>query len=149
MYNAYIPNKPPHEKIPEGPPPGFESSCSAPTASLKGLWDRLGLGKLDTGDLLLPYQHTLANKDPAVNPAHVGKLQIAIVRNGVDHETHLIHVGRQHKLFRTRDGSLLFHDEVPHGIHPNAVGIGGYLRPDMIPYSILMAGHTRQSAEFF
>ena len=53
MYNAYIPGKPTHKKIPEGPPPGFETSCSPSTASLKGLWDRLGLGKLDTGDLLL------------------------------------------------------------------------------------------------
>ncbi|MBR5534413.1 MAG: hypothetical protein IKU62_06170 [Ruminiclostridium sp.] len=54
MYNAYIPHPPPHEKIPEESPPGFDTSCSTPAGSgLKGLLDRLGLGKLDTGDLLL------------------------------------------------------------------------------------------------
>ena len=54
MYNAYIPQPPPHEKIPEEHPPGSKRSYSTPTASgLKSLLDRLGLGKLDTGDLLL------------------------------------------------------------------------------------------------
>ena len=54
MYNAYIPQHSPHEKIPEEPPPGFDPSCSGATAhGLKGLLDRLGLSKLDTGDLLL------------------------------------------------------------------------------------------------
>ncbi|MBR2490647.1 MAG: hypothetical protein IKB65_04110 [Ruminiclostridium sp.] len=54
MYNAYIPHHPPHEKIPEGHPPGFEKTSCGPTATgLKGLLDRLGLGKIDTGDLLL------------------------------------------------------------------------------------------------
>ena len=54
MYNAYIPQKVPYEKIPEESPPGFDPSCLEPAAQgLKGLLDRLGLGKLDTGDLLL------------------------------------------------------------------------------------------------
>lgn len=54
MYNAYIPGNPPYEKIPEDTPPGSGSSCSSPTSSgLKGLLDGLGLGKIDTGDLLL------------------------------------------------------------------------------------------------
>ena len=54
MYNAYIPQPAPHKKIPEDSPPGFGSSCSSPTDSgLKGILGRLGLGKLDTGDLLL------------------------------------------------------------------------------------------------
>ncbi|MBQ9852149.1 MAG: hypothetical protein IJO37_04460 [Ruminiclostridium sp.] len=55
MYNAYIPKGPPHEKIPEDHPPGFDKSYGAPSPSkgLKGLLDGLGLGKLDTGDLLL------------------------------------------------------------------------------------------------
>ena len=51
MFNAYLPHEPPHEKIPEDGPPGFESVCNA--SPLKGLMDRLGLGKLDTGDVLL------------------------------------------------------------------------------------------------
>lgn len=54
MYNAYIPQPSPHEKIPEGSPPGFDAFYSAPTsAGLKSLLGRLGLGKPDTGDLLL------------------------------------------------------------------------------------------------
>lgn len=56
MYNAYIPNCPPYEKIPEDDPPGFETSCSSAPSTpkgLKGLLDGLGLGKIDTGDLLL------------------------------------------------------------------------------------------------
>ena len=55
MYNAYIPQPPPYEKIPEDHPPGIETSCGSPPPSkgLKGLLDQLGLGKIDTGDLLL------------------------------------------------------------------------------------------------
>ena len=46
MYNAYIPQKVPYEKIPEESPPGFDTSYSTPAGSgLKGLLDRLGLGK--------------------------------------------------------------------------------------------------------
>lgn len=55
MYNAYIPKDPPYEKIPEDHPPGFDKSWDAvPSAKgLKGLLDGLGLGTIDTGDLLL------------------------------------------------------------------------------------------------
>jgi hypothetical protein len=51
MYNAYIPQPPPHEKIPEDHPPGFDKSRH--TSPAKSLLDRLGLGKLETEDLLL------------------------------------------------------------------------------------------------
>ena len=51
MYNAYLPNGPAYEKIPEECPPGSDKSKGFP--GQKGLLDQLGLGKLDTGDLLL------------------------------------------------------------------------------------------------
>ncbi len=51
MYNAYIPQRPPHEKIPEDHPPGFENKRSS--SPVKSLLDRLGLGKLESEDLLL------------------------------------------------------------------------------------------------
>lgn len=58
IYNAYIPGDGPYEKIPEEHPPGFESVFSSllggkASGSLSGLLGKLGLGKLDSGDLLL------------------------------------------------------------------------------------------------
>lgn len=56
MYNAYIPGCQPYEMIPEEPPPG-SASCQSPPkkdpGGLSGLWNKLGLSKLDSGDLLL------------------------------------------------------------------------------------------------
>ncbi len=58
IYNAYIPGGGPYEKIPEEHPPGFESMFSSllgskGTGGLSGLLGKLGLGKLDSGDILL------------------------------------------------------------------------------------------------
>ena len=58
IYNAYIPGGGPYEKIPEELPPGFESMFSSllgskGTGGLSGLLGKLGLGKLDSGDILL------------------------------------------------------------------------------------------------
>ena len=66
IYNAYIPGGEPYEKIPEDGPPGFGSlfsslfgkntdsaSHSSASGGLSGLLKKLGLNKLDSGDLLL------------------------------------------------------------------------------------------------
>ncbi|MCI8414091.1 MAG: hypothetical protein HFF00_00490 [Ruminiclostridium sp.] len=58
MYNAYIPGGQPYEMIPEEPPPGpapapGPSRTEKPTEGLMGLWKKLGLSKLESGDLLL------------------------------------------------------------------------------------------------
>ena len=57
MYNAYIPGPRPYEKIPEEVPPGSDTASSSLLGSklggLSGLLKKLGLDRLDTGDLLL------------------------------------------------------------------------------------------------
>ena len=59
MYNAYIPGCEPYEKLPEETAPGGEHVQKPPSkeAGLLGglhtLLKKLGLGKLDSGDLLL------------------------------------------------------------------------------------------------
>lgn len=57
MYNAYIPGCEPYETIPEEPAPGSKQTppqkdAGAP-GGLSGILKKLGLGKLDSGDLLL------------------------------------------------------------------------------------------------
>ena len=58
IYNAYIPGGGPYEKIPEEHPPGCESVVSSllggkTGGGLSGLLGKLGLSKLDSGDILL------------------------------------------------------------------------------------------------
>lgn len=58
MYNAYIPGGQPYEMIPEEPPPGPASAPGPsrkekPAEGILGLWKKLGLSKLESGDLLL------------------------------------------------------------------------------------------------
>ena len=58
IYNAYIPGGGPYEKIPEDHPPGFESVVSSllggkTGGGLSGLLGKLGLSKVDSGDILL------------------------------------------------------------------------------------------------
>ena len=59
MYNAYIPGCEPYEKIPEETTPGSEQVQKPPPketsvlGGLSGLLQKLGLGKLESGDLLL------------------------------------------------------------------------------------------------
>ncbi len=59
MYNAYIPGCEPYEKLPEETAPGGEHVQKPPSkeAGLLGglhtLLKKLGLGKLDSGDLFL------------------------------------------------------------------------------------------------
>lgn len=59
MYNAYIPGCEPYEKIPEETPPGSEQVQKPPPkeagslGGLSSLLKKLGLGKLESGDLLL------------------------------------------------------------------------------------------------
>ena len=58
IYNAYIPGPGPSEKIPEEHPPGFESVFSSLLGGKgkglgSGLLEKLGLSKLDSGDILL------------------------------------------------------------------------------------------------
>lgn len=54
MYNAYIPGGEPYETIPEEhSPPGSQHIFGKESASLSSLLEKLGLHKLDSGDLLL------------------------------------------------------------------------------------------------
>lgn len=57
MYNAYIPGCEPYETIPEEPAPGSKQAPpqtdAGATGGLSGILKKLGLGKLDSGDLLL------------------------------------------------------------------------------------------------
>ena len=57
IYNAYIPGQPPYENTPEENPPGWDASASNFLGEKEGwlstLLGKLGLHKLDSGDLLL------------------------------------------------------------------------------------------------
>lgn len=65
IYNAYIPGGEPYEKIPEENPPGFDGIFSSifrkfgeqddegSKGKLSGLLKKIGLDKLDSGDILL------------------------------------------------------------------------------------------------
>lgn len=55
MYNAYIPGGEPYEKIPEDrDPPGFQNLFGKEgSGAFSGLLEKLGLHKMDRGDLLL------------------------------------------------------------------------------------------------
>ena len=56
MYNAYMPGWEAYETIPEDTPPGSDglfSFLKGGGNSLSGLLEKLGIGRLDTGDLLL------------------------------------------------------------------------------------------------
>ena len=69
MYNAYIPGGEPYETIPEDhDPPGFHRLFEKEGSAISGLLKKLGLHKLDSGDLLLllllsllVLQHVLCN----------------------------------------------------------------------------------------
>ena len=54
MYNAYIPGGEPYETIPEDhDPQGFHRLFEKEGSAISGLLKKLGLHKLDSGDLLL------------------------------------------------------------------------------------------------
>ena len=54
MYNAYLPGGEPYETIPEDhDPPGFHRLFEKEGSAISGLLKKLGLHKLDSGDLLL------------------------------------------------------------------------------------------------
>ena len=57
IYNAYIPGEGPYEHIPEEPPPGWGATLSSllggKGGGLTSLLQKLGFGKVDSGDLLL------------------------------------------------------------------------------------------------
>ena len=56
IYNAYIPGQAPYENTPEENPPGRDASVSSlfgEKGGLSALLGKLGLHKLDSGDLLL------------------------------------------------------------------------------------------------
>lgn len=57
IYNAYIPGEGPYENIPEEHPPGWGATLSSllggKGGGLTSLLQKLGFGKVDSGDLLL------------------------------------------------------------------------------------------------
>ena len=109
----------------------------------------IGLEADDTGQPFLAHQHRLAQQDPPVDAAHGVELQIALLRDGVDHQAHLIHVGGQHQLFVAGDPSLFLYDQVAHGIHADLIGMGFRCRTKIVPHGVFPAGNTGQGAKFF
>lgn len=57
IYNAYIPGEGPYKNIPEEHPPGWGAALSSllggKGGGLTSLLQKLGFGKVDSGDLLL------------------------------------------------------------------------------------------------
>ena len=106
-----------------------------------------GLQPDDAGHLVGAHHHLLAQQDPAVNTAHAGEFQISLVGDVTDNEAHLVHVGAQHQLVSGGFGTLFEHDEVTHGVYPEAVRAGGHPISDIVPHLILKRGYAGKGAQ--
>ena len=102
----------------------------------------------NTGQALLPHLDPLANKNAAVYPPHGAEFQIALVGDGADDQTHLVHMRGQQKPVSGGLGPLLKNQQVAQRVGVDAVGIGLRLGADIGPHRLLKAGHTGQLTQF-
>ena len=103
----------------------------------------------DAGDLAVSHQHLLAQQHPAVHAAHADEFQIPVLRDGADHESHLVHVGTEHQLSSGGLCALFEANQIAHSVHIHGVHIGGDLFFDVISYGVLKGGHTGEGTQLF
>ena len=102
------------------------------------------LGQGDHAPHSVLKHHALAADVPVRQPAQAAEAEVSLLFNVGDHQADAVHMGREHQLFPR---PLLVDNQIPHGIHPILVHIGGDLLGDHLPHPILTAGGAKGAGQ--
>ena len=106
----------------------------------------------DTGEALFAHPHAAVEHDARVYAAHGRELKEALVRDAVDHEADLVHVGRYHKA-RCLDAivgiCVFYHYQVAHAVRLYVVRVPERLSFYVFAHFLLGAGDAVKKAELF